>query len=159
MNYDNIIHEVEINGKIFKISPLPALLALRLDKKVVSIILPMFGEIGNLDQELQIGKMIQLLSNSLNAMSDQDFEKFVVDMLSTTIYMKDHSPPEQITKDKINSIFQSDIITIYKLIFEIMRYNKFSPFELVEGGGGMFKTFFSENLIMKAEEFGKKLGT
>lgn len=154
--YDHIYHEVEINGKIFKMSPLPALLALKLDKKVISLILPIFGEVKSLDQELELGDMLKVLSNSLNTMSDQDFEKFIVDMLSTTIYMKDHSPPEHITRDKINLIFQSDIITIYKLVFEIMRYNKFSPFELVGDGGKMFGTFFSDSLNMKVGQFGEK---
>jgi len=146
--------EVEINNKKFKSSPLPALKALKLDKKIITMLLPMLSEFKGMDEKLNFGKMLHSLSQSLNEMADTEFEKFIIDILSTTIYMKDNTPPEQITSDKINIIFQGDIICIYKLIFEIMKYNKFSPFELVGGGGEIFKTFFYDGLMLKEKESG-----
>jgi len=154
------IKTITIDNKKFQMHPLPAIRALKLDKKIVSLLLPVLSGVDgfSLDAEINLSTSITALSNSLMNMKENDFIELVKDMLSTIVYLPDGNVPIEIQSDEdINTIFQGSIITIYKLIWEVMRYNSFSPFVVVAGGNGMIQTFFSAKAKTEIKEDGKKL--
>lgn len=141
---------VVLDGLSFNIQPLPALTAMRLDKKVLTVVLPAISGFKNLslDAELDLEALSRGISEALGRLPDSDFETLVIDLLACVIYMpKGETPVELTSIQQINAVFCGQIILIYKLLFEVMRFNKFSPFALLEGGGlSMLKTPGSGNL-------------
>lgn len=136
--------KIELEGMTFNVQPLPAMTAVKLDKKVLTVVLPAISGLKNLslDSELDLGALSMAVSEALGRLPDSEFENLVIDLLSCVIYLpKGDSPVELTSIQQINSVFCGKIVLIYKLLFEVMRFNKFSPFALLEGGGlSMLKT-------------------
>jgi hypothetical protein len=130
---------VEIDGMKFQLRPMPALRALRLDKKVISLLVPALGGLKDLDLEagVDVEAMAQGVSKALERMPDEGVENLAVDLLSGSVHTPKGKAPQEITADVINDIFRGALATLYKLMFKIMEYNKFSPFVLVGGGNVM----------------------
>jgi hypothetical protein len=152
------VEKVIINNKEFNLTPLPVMRALKLDKKVISLILPLFSGIEefDLDAEVDITKMISAFSDSLSKMPDQEYQEFILNMLSTTIYCPSGGTPMEFNSEDSLRAFQGDIISLYKLLWEIMKYNKFSPFAVVGGGNQMIEMFMSKKLKMDLNGNGDK---
>lgn len=150
--------KIIIEGKEFHLTPLPVMRALKLDKKIVSLILPIFGGIENfsLEAEVDLSKMISAFSNSLSKMPDEDYQEFILSMLSTTIYCPSGGTPCEFSSENSLTVFRGNLILLYKLLWEIMKYNQFSPFVVVGGGSQMIETFISEKLKTKQKESGSK---
>jgi hypothetical protein len=127
--------DIQIDGMKFQMYPLKGFTALRLDKKVVTLLLPVLGGLDNLDKQIDLKTVFNGFAESLEKLSDVEFQKFVSDLLSTTQYLPEGKPPQEITPDVIDSAFRGKILVIYKLLFEVMGYNQFTPFVLVGGGG------------------------
>ena len=154
--------QITIAGIKFILKKLPTLTALRLDKKVVQIILPALGGLSNLkgvikninlDTDLsninpadldlsKLGNIFQLFSECLMSMSDNEYEKFLQEMVQSTQAIA--PGVGAIDLGDAGSLEQLDIspVSMYKLLYEIMQFNKFSPFELVVGGNGIIGTGF-----------------
>ena len=138
---------IEIDKIQFQLNPLKGFKAIKLDKKVVSLLIPLFKGLKDLDSELDLGKSIDGIGSALDSMKEDEFEKFTIDLLSTTIILIDGKPPMEIDKNVIDTEFQGNTITFYKLLFEVMKYNKFTPFVLASGGGSQtLKTLISSAL-------------
>jgi hypothetical protein len=135
--------QINIGDKSFQLNPLPALRALKLDKKVVTMIIPVFKGFEGLDQEINLGAAIEAVSEALLKLEDNEYEKFILDILSTVQYLPSGKAPIEIDSDVINNQFSGEIMSIYRLIFEVMKYNRFSPFEMVGDGNEMMKILFS----------------
>lgn len=134
------IKEITIDGMKFQLHPLKGLKAVKLDKKVISLLLPLVEGVSDMDSQIDIGKALNGLSGAISNLEDQEYENFVCDLLSTTIIMLDKKPPEQIESSTIDEAFQGHILTLYKLMMEVMKYNKFTPFVLAGGGGFTMST-------------------
>lgn len=126
--------QIVIDGITFQLHPLPILSAAKLDKRVVSLLAPVLGTVKSLDDEIDLGKVIDVVMEALSNLSDSDYEQFIIDLCSTVICVVPGQPPTEVTSQKINEIFKGSLKTLYKLMYEIMRYNKFTPFELMAGG-------------------------
>ena len=154
--------KIELGGLSFMLQPLPALTAMRLDKRVLTVVLPAISGFKNLslDTELDLGLLSRALSEALGRLPDTDFENLVTDLLSCVVYLpKGESPIELTSIQSINAIFCGEIVLIYKLLFEVMRFNKFSPFALLEGGGmSILKTSGLSNIDTNKKETGNGLG-
>lgn len=138
---------IEIDGIQFQLNPLKGFKAIKLDKKVVGLLIPLFKGLKDFDSELDLGKSIDGIGSALDSMKEDEFEKFTIDLLSTTIILIDGKPPMEIDKNVIDTEFQGNTIIFYKLLFEVMKYNKFSPFVLASGGGSRtLKTLISSAL-------------
>ena len=137
--------DIEIGDMKFQLNPLKGFKAVKLDKKVISLCLPALKGVKDMDeQSIDIGMIISGITDALDGMTEGDFEKFVLDLLSTTILQITGKPPMVIDSNTIDSEFQGESITLYKLLFEVMKYNKFTPFVLASGGGsGTLKTLTS----------------
>lgn len=141
---------IKINGMEFQLRPIPILSALKLDKKVVSLLLPLLGGVEDLslDAKIDIGKGMNAIAEVLGKMPDVEFEKFVIDMLSSTVAILPGQAPQEISAGNFNTIFAGSLMTVYKLLWEVMKFNKFSPFGLAGGGIEIAKTF----ILKKAKE-------
>jgi hypothetical protein len=120
------IQNITIDGMEFQLVPLPILKAARLDKKVISILTPVLGTVKSLDDEIDLGKVI-----------DEEYEKFIIDLCSTVTCHKPGQPPVQLMGENINELFKGALKTLYKLMYEVMKYNKFSPFALMADSGNL----------------------
>jgi hypothetical protein len=128
---------ITVDGLEFNLNPLPALKALKLDKKIIALILPaLSGAKGvDLDAEIDLSVMMTAISESLDRLSDDDTEKLFVDLLYGVQYLPAGGAVEDITGETINKVFQGKLMTLYKLAMEVMKYNKFTPFTLAGNGG------------------------
>lgn len=146
-----------IDGMKFYFQPLPALMALKLDKKVITLIIPALGGVDkiDLDAKIDLKTITQSIGGALRSLGDEEFEKFVLDLLSTSLYLEDGNPQQEITKEKFDLIFMGKLPTVYKLIFAVMKFNKFSPFELL-GGGNVMKKILSFTEKTKKEKVNGK---
>lgn len=152
---------IELDGMKFQLQPLPSLKALRLDKKVIELLVPIFGGIKefSLDAEIDLEAVSKAFSESLGRMKDDEFEKLVTDLLSSVLYLPTGAAPQELNPETINQVFRGKISLIYKLMFEVMRYNKFSPFELVGGGNVINKILSSTGPIKIQKKNGNKSET
>ena len=138
---------IELGDMKFQLNPLKGFTAIKLDKKVVGLLIPLFKGVKDLDSALDLGKSIDGIGDAFDSMKDDEFEKFTTSLLSTTIILIDGKPPMEIDKNVIDTEFQGNTIIFYKLLFEVMKYNKFSPFVLASGGGSQtLKTLISSAL-------------
>lgn len=139
--------EIEIDGMSFYLQPLRGFKANKLDKKVIALLLPLIEGVDGLDSEINIGKALGGLSSALDNMKESDYEKFVIDLLSTVIYSPEKEPQTELDAAAIDKYFQGASLTLYKLMYEVMKYNNFTPFVLAGGGGsGMNKTLSFKKL-------------
>jgi len=148
---------INIDEMTFQMSPLNPLLALRLDKRIISLILPAFKAIGGLDSQIDLGKIMEALSESLSTLPDDDFEKFVLNILSRTVCIQKNKPPLEINEENFGIIFAGKLTTIYKLLWEVMKYNKFSPFVVAGGGAEALKTLTSIFPTSEKKKSGEEL--
>jgi hypothetical protein len=147
-----------IDGMDFHFQPLPALTALKLDKQIVSLIVPALGGLKDLslDTKVDLKLITQGIGEALSGLKDEETEKLVLSLLSYTLYKPSGAAPYTITKEKFNQLFTGILPTVYKLIFAVMKYNKFSPFVLMEGGNAMGTMFTSMAKVGKEKMIGKE---
>lgn len=163
---------VTIDGIEFSIYKLPLLEAMTLDKKVTELLLPILSGLTNLsklnlDEDLtnidlsQFGGLFSLVSEAIGKMNENEFISFVQKMCKTTQAVKPGLPPVELSDYNSFDKVMDSPLTVYKLLLEIMRVNKFSPFELAGAGLGtkIMSTFGKETetekeLIKNLEESG-----
>jgi len=148
-----------INKKKFYFQPLGLFKALKLDKKIITLLLPALSRMKNLklDSEIDLGAMFGAVAEALGGMKDEDFISLIKELLSTTQHLPESGQPEDLTEDLIlTKVFTGDLMGVYKLLFEVMKFNKFSPFELMGDGNKMeqISSLLSKN--EKQKEIGNK---
>lgn len=156
---------IEIDGLEFYSQPLKVLKAIRLDKQICSLILPALGSLDleklSMDTDLKgldLSTLMTGISKALETMDGDVFENFLKELFQNTRYIGKGSTPEELNDEVINKIFQGKLFLIYKLAFEVMKYNKFTPFELVGDGKVMEAINISVNPKRKPKTLGKKSG-
>jgi hypothetical protein len=154
--------KVEINGRTFEIRPMRALKAARLDRKLLSILVPAIGGLGEL-RDLSGGATIDMealaagLQKGLASMSDDDFTAFVAEMVSTTVCHEPGKPPIELSDAAaVDAVFTLDLSSLYALIFEVAKYHKFIPFALLSSGGRILQTLGLNGLEMNEGETGRR---
>ena len=148
----NVIIDDELE---FQLTPIPVMHALVLDKQIVSLLLPAMSGFAGLDT-IDMSETVGELSGALQKMGDKEFQKFVIALTATTIFIPAGGAPVELNENKINEIFSGRLFSLYKLLLEIMRYNRFSPFELIGGGLGMKKISISDTPKIKTKTSGEK---
>lgn len=152
-----------IDSMKFNFSPLSALVALKLNKKIISLLAPALGGLDkiSLDTKIDLKVISQGIGSALDNLGDEETESFLLNLFSTTTYVSTdgETPPEVISsKEVFNLIFTGiELKTIYKVMFAVMKYNKFFPFGLVAGGNVMNKIFTSLEKTKKEKKNGSKL--
>lgn len=163
MNLNDRLKNVVIDEQEFQITLMPALKAAVLDRKIISMLAPTVGgasKNGGLDAELNLENVLNSLSDGLLKLSDSDYENLLVSLLQ---YVTTTVPGKGVLQldnpGSINEVFAKKILTIYKLIFEVMKHNGFSVFGMVGDGLGIGEIFSSGLLQKKVGESGKKSET
>jgi hypothetical protein len=141
---DNIIP-----GVIFHIRLLPVNKALLLDRKTSLMIFPAIGSflgknttLNNIskimDMKIDFHKVMEGLVEGLSSLNDSEYEKYILDMFSGITVDESGKPAIELNSmENLNKVFQKRLLSIYRLLVEVMRLNKFSFFELVEKMGGL----------------------
>lgn len=133
------IKDVEIDDLRFQLVKMKGMKAFLLDRKIIIMLLPVIGGFKNLDSEIDFKVISEGVQDALLKMSDTEYKSLVLDLLKeVTVRPVDPKPGEAeslpMTEPVIDTHFSGKMITLYKLIIEVMRFNKFSPFEMVAGG-------------------------
>jgi hypothetical protein len=158
------VETVELAGAKFQMHPIPPLEALKLDKEVISVMAPIInglsGVIGSalsgdmsedsmdqkfsnaLETSLDIKDIISGVQQGLDSMDPDSFVIFIKKLFhNCTVSIPGFQPLELSSEDAINETFtRLGLVNVYKLAFEVMRYNKFSPFAVLEATGLQGKT-------------------
>lgn len=126
---------LEVDGIKFQIAPLGLQSALKLDKKLITIVAPLIGITGT-DENLDtaIGKLQDKIPQILGSLTDSEFQEIINLTLHTTILLRDGFPPAGLDEPGNREIFAGSLLTLYKLCFEIWRYNKLTVFQVAAKG-------------------------
>lgn len=123
--------------------------ALVLDKKVLSLLVPILGGLKDLtpsedeDEEKPLTDMIDFklvsegLAESLAKMKDAEFEAFARDLLRSVVVQLPGGGAASCADDKGAAVFTANLSLMHEVMFEVMRFNKFTPFALAERGLGI----------------------
>lgn len=125
-----------IDGIEFQLSPFPVLTAAKLDKKVLAVIAPVLGGLDSLLADIDFEKLSRGIQQALSSMDDFEFLKLILELFShTKAIAPGQAPIEMTTEEAINkALATGGVLTVYKLAFEVMRYNKFTPFAVASSG-------------------------
>ena len=151
--------EETIDGIKFYFNPLPARLALKLDKQVITLITPALGGLKDFDLKkyIDLKAIVEGIGEALRSLDGDDFIKLVLDLLCKTATCPEGEGPQLIDGDIFDKVFSGNNKTVYKLMFAVMKYNKFLPFELGLGGSVMKKILSLNEKTKKVTPSGKKL--
>lgn len=152
----------EIDGVKFHIVQFPGRKVIRLEKRTIELILPILGKIapgGDKEEDsdknkkkgfldLDISGAVLAFQDTLSSLSDQEFEDYIFSMIDyTKAELKIGNSVTMVElrdKEKFDMVFCGiSTLTIYKLLFEIMKVNRFAFFELVGGMGIDLMSFFN----------------
>lgn len=155
------VKEYELDGRTYQINKFPLRQGLRLDKKVVALITPVLKGLGEMSKEEQeedvsLAMLADGIHDVLTELDDDLFEKFVLELLSSTLLVNQGAANIPISGANLDLCFDK-YTSIYKLIFEVMKFNKFTPFEMVEGGFGMGTTNGLESPMQRLSKIGEQL--
>jgi len=152
-------NELKIGGKKFKLHRLFPLQALHLDKQINELILNSIGASKSVDGSLgglHLHTLMGGLSLGLRSLSRDEFEALVLELCSPVVVEfppgSKKAPIQIDSKVHFESAFEDEgPAKIYELIFAVMRFNQFLPFEvgtLLEKMGDIgeeIKTMFFSN--------------
>lgn len=140
-----LVHKVKVDDIECQLHPIPMRTKMALDGKVLRFISPaakaLFSQAHDrtIDQEM-MGLIIQGISESFAALNAVEFDSMMSELLSSVIATIPGKAPVQLSgKDFDTALHGYSSMTVYKIIFEVMRYNKFLPFEL----GGLVQSIGS----------------
>jgi hypothetical protein len=96
--------------------------------------------LSNRDLGAVLGEMSGMISDMLSALDDDTFMEYAKSMLDHAAYLHQGKPMQLNSEQAWDIAFQGEPYLIYNLLFNIMRYNNFSPFALVGFGAKTEKT-------------------
>lgn len=130
--------QLVIDGMDFQFTPMPALKAARLDRKVLAMIAPIFGGLEELSLTagISVDGLMSGIRQALSSLTDDEFEGLLVSLLGHVKCQIPGKPPIELgDASAINEAFAGrDLLTMYRVAIEVMRYNKFTPFALASTG-------------------------
>ncbi len=140
-----------IPNVVFNIIQFPVMTALKLERKINLIFLPAIGgflknadlsKMINMDVAVDFKNIFDGFIEGLEKLSDQEYENLILNLMSRVQVEITGKPIREMDKSVFEEVFQGNLFAVYKLMFEIMKFNKFSFFVLVEmlGGLEMIKT-------------------
>ena len=129
---------ITINGIKFQILPFNARKATNVERKLMCVLLPVITPLlnakGTLDSDIDLSSLGPAFQEGFGRLSDDDFFNLILEtMSSTTAVLKDKAPILIENEQSFNEVFTGSTMTIYKLIWEIMKVNKFCFLELMDG--------------------------
>ena len=139
--------KIKINNKEFTITPMGLFQALRMDKKITQILAPVIGGLGGLkdmlaeskadgksilDTQIDFDKLAVMFEKAIGSLSESDLLILVSEMSEKLIWLPKGGTPVQLgDEESLSECFKGDILGVYKMIFEVAKFNNFLPFALV----------------------------
>lgn len=143
------VKNVSIGGMEFQLLPMPLLEASKWDRKVLQIIAPLVKALGGMklddaqpkedvaeaSPDVDFSVVSEALQDALQVLPDDQLESFIKGMTRYASRI-DVTPPIALGSNTgLERAFEdANPMDLYKLLFEIARYNKFSPFALTGSG-------------------------
>lgn len=130
--------DVTIDGMRFQVHSMPALRAARLDKILMEAFTPLLGAIEDFDlsSDIDTARLATAIQTVLTSMDEAAFESFITQMLSRVVYVPDGSQPVELDRNQIDVVFRQKLVTMYKLVYEVAKYEGFTPFVLLSDKAG-----------------------
>lgn len=131
-----------IDGVDFNFLPMDPFVVARLEKKLAPVLLPVIGGLKALTLDADVSDAIDFevmargLREAITDLPDNEYEL----MLKTVLGSVTATAPNlgaELCSQKGAIVFQGNTMLLYKVVVEAMRYNKFIPFALIEGGGAI----------------------
>lgn len=149
------IQEIEVDGLKFQLHPMSPLEARKWDVRVVRLVAPLLGALDGAkltektaeedeekseseDLDISFSNVGKAIQEAFNLLSDSDMEAFLKGMFAKVIFIPDDAPSIPLTTTQaIDKALAggNGPMTVYKLLYEVAKYNKFTPFALLGGGG------------------------
>lgn len=135
----------------FTFMPLNPFRASVMDKRVISVLVPLLGGLKNLDgadgESEELADMIDFaavadgLSKALMQLPDADLEAMLKELLRSVTVQYTGADGKLVAarcdEAKGQFVFMGNLGLMYEVAIEVMRFNKFSPFALLERGSAM----------------------
>lgn len=137
--------KVTLGEYTFIIKPFGGFDAVKLDRKVLRILAPALkglDGVKDLDSEINLGALGDGIAEALDSIADYD--GFIREMFKEVLVEFNGAPMPLVPL--MDTVFQGNVLSFYKLIIEVMKHNRFSFFEVAGGGGGIQKIFSSFGL-------------
>ena len=149
----------EIDNLTFYINQFPARKCLKLEKRTITYLAPMLtmlDGIKSLDDEIDFSKIVKGVQQVLTNIDESALEQFIMDMAEYTSVEIKNTDGKAISntmlRECFDTVFIGKNITVYKLLLEIMKVNKFAFFEFM-GGGGLNLTGIFSQMKMNEKKF------
>lgn len=128
--------KVTIGGNTYVIHRLKPRVALRLDKTIMELVMSAAGGLGGSVGEwsnLDAGVLFDGISRALRSLTSDQFVAVLTELFGCVQVSRPGRAPEQIDQETFDSALQGvPIVDLYRLAFEVMKRNQFSPFALAE---------------------------
>ena len=148
---------VTVEGKNFQLLPMKLMEARKWDFKIVRIIAPMLGALEGLSksgesteksaedtdeaapsqaESLGFAQVATCIQKALSTLSDDEMDALIRGMFTNVTYLPEGGSPVLLNQTgALDAAFAGvGPYAIYRLIFEVARFNKFTPFVLAGGG-------------------------
>ncbi len=131
-----------IDGIEFNFLPMDPFVVARLEKKLAPVLLPIIGGLKALDLEADVAEALDFevvakgLRQAITEFSDTEYDQLLKTMLAN-VSVALVGVGQAACSAQGSAVFQGNTMLLYKVIIEAMRYNKFIPFALAEGGGAI----------------------
>lgn len=131
-----------LDGIEFNFLPMDPFVVARLEKRLAPMLLPFIGGLKALSLEAELDEAIDFetvargLREAITQLPDNDYEQMVKTILGSVTAIVPGVGAETCSQ-KGSIVFQGNTMLLYKVVIEAMRYNKFIPFALIEGGGAI----------------------
>lgn len=143
--------KVSMDGMDFSIQQFKFFQAIDIEALTLQILSPgldLLESFKGLDQEFDLSTLGSSVQKILSSLRDESATDYIKKMLQNTFYTSQKKPILLNTEENINTVFHGKTLTCMKLLFEIMKANKFA---FIEGlaGRGLNITGISENMNEK----------
>lgn len=132
----------EIDGITFQFTPMDPLTALDLDREVNTLLMPLLGglDVGDgTGDAINLEVMVRGLAGALKSHDRASYTRLFKDMFASVQVVVPGKGAHDLNSPVGMSVFHGQIMLMYKVFFEVMRYNKFLPFALSQLGPAMGK--------------------
>lgn len=151
------VTKITVGEMEFQITPMPLMEQAKYNLKVMRLVAPLISALDGLQKdedapakskdaptEVQFDKVAGAIGTALEVFSDEEAEAFYVGMLKR-VQRVDGQVIELSSIGGINRAFEGTGPTdLYRLLFEVAKFNKFTPFVLAGAGspiGGILGSF------------------
>lgn len=127
------LFDTEVSGIKCQLTRIPLQKMLLLDRKVMGILGPVMGSFAGMDQsaEADMEKIFRNVASALGSLGDTEYEALMNDLLGTVVATAPGKPPLQLIGNNLDTALgDSGMMTIYKIVMEVLKFNKFLPFDL-----------------------------